>query len=181
MRIERGIVIGNVTDKAEMGGFAGRYVVAQFDRALVRAAISPRVQSVHEVGCGEGRLARLLAASLSLPITASDFSETLIQENIARCDENIRYLTCSIYDLEPSRHKADLVVCCEVLEHLDDPERAARTLASLGAAHYILSVPEGTDLAFIEYDARQILVRLGQHTGTPQSLVASDVSNLSRS
>lgn len=141
MRTEDGIVIGNVTDKGHLaGGIAGR-LVARFDRNLLAAARGARPASVHEVGCGEGRVSRLLHAALTVPVAASDFSKTLIAENQRRGDAGIRYFNCSIYDLQPAEHAADLVVCCEVLEHVDEPERAVRALASLGAARYVLSVP----------------------------------------
>ena len=41
----------------------------------------------------------------------------------------------------PTRHAAELVVCCEVLEHLDDPERALEVLAGLARPWLIASVP----------------------------------------
>src|SRR5690606_17786231 len=47
----------------------------------------------------------------------------------------------SIYDLEPARDAAELVVCCEVLEHLDRPEEALRVLTGLASPWLILSVP----------------------------------------
>ena len=39
------------------------------------------------------------------------------------------------------RHAAELVVCCEVLEHLDDPKRALDVLARLARPWLIASVP----------------------------------------
>ena len=141
MRTEDGIVIGNVTDKGHLsGGIAGR-LVARFDRNLLAAARAAHPAAIHEVGCGEGRVSRLLHATFAVPVAASDFSKTLITENQRRGDAGIRYFNCSIYDLVPAEHRADLVVCCEVLEHVEDPERAVAALASLAAPHYVLSVP----------------------------------------
>jgi len=47
----------------------------------------------------------------------------------------------SIYDLSSDQDKAQLILCCEVLEHLDDPEKALESLRDLGAPNIILSVP----------------------------------------
>jgi len=44
-------------------------------------------------------------------------------------------------DLDPARHGAELVVCCEVLEHLADPGRGLEVLASLARPWLIASVP----------------------------------------
>lgn len=140
--MEGGIVIGNVTDKGKQGGRIGRHLVEVFDRRLLTAVQAPpRPASVHEVGCGEGRLSRLLAAALGAPVLATDFSTQLIAENLQRGDEGIRYVQRSIYDLDPATDQADLVVCCEVLEHVVRPDDALEALARLGASRVILSVP----------------------------------------
>jgi 2-polyprenyl-3-methyl-5-hydroxy-6-metoxy-1,4-benzoquinol methylase len=47
----------------------------------------------------------------------------------------------SVYELEPERDSADLLVCCEVLEHLEDPDLALATLQRVATGHLILSVP----------------------------------------
>ena len=43
--------------------------------------------------------------------------------------------------LDPNRDSAELIVCCEVMEHLGDPEAALETLASLASPWAIVSVP----------------------------------------
>ena len=43
--------------------------------------------------------------------------------------------------LDPAADSAELVVCCEVLEHLEHPEAALATLASLARPWLIASVP----------------------------------------
>ena len=44
-------------------------------------------------------------------------------------------------ELNPARDAARLVVCCEVLEHLSDPEAGLVTVADLADPWAILSVP----------------------------------------
>ena len=53
----------------------------------------------------------------------------------------MRYVTRSVYDLQPAEDRADLIVCCEVLEHVERPADALAALRGVGAKHYILSVP----------------------------------------
>ena len=53
----------------------------------------------------------------------------------------MRYVARSIYELDPAEDRADLVVCCEVLEHVERPADALAALRGLGARDYILSVP----------------------------------------
>ena len=141
VRTEGGIVIGNVVDKSKPPGRIAQRLVQGFDACLLRVARAANPGSIHEVGCGEGRITRMLAQEFTCPILGTDFSRTLIAENNAGSDGRVRYEQCGIHELDPARHAADLVVCCEVLEHVPDPERALRALARLDASTYILSVP----------------------------------------
>lgn len=138
---EGGILIGNQLDKDQVRNPIARWMVGGFDAALAGlvAAINP--ESLHEVGCGEGRLSRRLRAQTGREIRASDFSRELIAENQARGDAGVRYVARSVYELDPLEDRADLVVCCEVLEHVERPADALAALRALGARAYILSVP----------------------------------------
>lgn len=53
----------------------------------------------------------------------------------------IPYCVRDLYGFEPKRDGAELIVCCEVLEHLDDPEPALEVLTRLARPWLILSVP----------------------------------------
>lgn len=138
---EGGILIGNQLDKDQVANPVARRLVAGFDAALVNLVRATRPTSVHEVGCGEGRLSRKLHALLNLEVLASDFSRELTAENQARGDAGVRYVARSVYALDPATDRADLIVCCEVLEHVERPAEALAALRALGAAHYVLSVP----------------------------------------
>lgn len=138
---ESGILIGNQLDKDQVTNPVARRMVAGFDAALTGLVSAARPASLHEVGCGEGRLSRKLHALTHSEVRASDFSRELIAENQARGDVGVRYVPRSIYDLTPAEDGADLIVCCEVLEHVERPSDALAALRGLGAAHYILSVP----------------------------------------
>ena len=47
----------------------------------------------------------------------------------------------SIYDLQADRDGTNLIVCCEVFEHLKAPRRAFEALQRIVTGHLILSVP----------------------------------------
>ena len=138
---EDGILIGNQLDKDQVTNPIARRMIAGFDTALMTLVQAAQPASVHEVGCGEGRLSRKLHASLGLVVRASDFSRELVAENAARGDAGVRYVQRSVYDLRPAEDGADLIVCCEVLEHVERPADALAALRRLDARHYILSVP----------------------------------------
>lgn len=138
-----GNVAGNAYDKyhsrnpiarALMNGFLGA-----FDRLAGRAA--PR--TAFEVGCGEGELSvRLLDQGID--VRGFDLEGDVVGEaNALACarGHGERFTTRSIYDLGPGEITTDLLVCCEVLEHLPDPALALDVLAAQRARHVLLSVP----------------------------------------
>jgi 2-polyprenyl-3-methyl-5-hydroxy-6-metoxy-1,4-benzoquinol methylase len=141
VRTERGIVVGNVYDKLGTRNPIARALVRGFMASFDALLAESGAQDVHEVGCGEGSLAaRLLARGLI--VRGSDFSATIIAEARHRHGAaGIRFDVKSIYHLAPDVDAASLVVCCEVLEHLHDPERALARLATIVRDWCILSVP----------------------------------------
>ena len=166
-RVQDGIPIGNQIDKSQLTNPLARRLVAGFDHALFSliASLRPHPASVHEVGCGEGRLTRLLRDHLKVPVHATDFSREIIQENQSRAHEGIHYEARSIYELQPDRDGAGLIVCCEVLEHLEDPTRGLAALRRLGAAAYILSVPREPLWRVLNMARGQYLRTLGNTPG----------------
>lgn len=140
-QLEEGIFIGNQVDKSNLSNPISRKLVSGFDEKLfgVLDGLSP--QSLHEVGCGEGRLTRLIRDRYGIDVLASDFSQALIEENLRRDFESIAFKHLSIYDLNPAEHRREVIVCCEVLEHLEYPEKGLEALRKLEARSYLLSVP----------------------------------------
>ena len=65
-RAEEGILIGNQLDKEQVSNPIARRMVAGFDAALMELvmAVHPKPASLHEVGCGEGRLSRRFASAI---------------------------------------------------------------------------------------------------------------------
>lgn len=104
--------------------------------------VDKEINSIHEIGCGEGYLTRTINKAFpQKTLKGSDYAEEVI--NIAKENSvglNIDYLVNNIYEVD-SDDKADLIVCCEVLEHLERPEEALQKLSALNAKYYILSVP----------------------------------------
>jgi trans-aconitate methyltransferase len=100
-------------------------------------------REAHEVGCGEGELAMRLARR-GLRVRGTDRSQEVIEEARRRAHAAglaIEVQAASVQDLVPDHDAAELIVCCEVLEHLDDPDSALDVIASLANPWAILSVP----------------------------------------
>lgn len=141
---EAGIVIGNTYDKYGSRNPIVRRIMAGFESALGQMVEKVAPASIHEVGCGEGYWV-MRWQSLGIPARGSDFSAQVVEiarHNAARQgQQDVGFQQRSIYDLRDPEDSADLVVCCEVLEHLGEPEAGLRALQRVVDGHLILSVP----------------------------------------
>ena len=141
---ERGIVIGNHFDKYSSNNPIIKWMMARFGISLTEFVAAASPTTIHEVGCGEGYWA-MKWAEAGYKVYGSDFSETVI--DMAKTNAESRGLNSqmfkvrSIYDLQPNHDCADLVVCCEVLEHLDDVELAFEALRQVVVSDLVISVP----------------------------------------
>jgi 2-polyprenyl-3-methyl-5-hydroxy-6-metoxy-1,4-benzoquinol methylase len=117
-----------------VGGFLGR-----LEELVVRTG----AREAHEIGCGEGELATRLARR-GLRIRGSDLSPEVIAEARRRADGaglEIEFKAAGVEALVPAEDGAELIICCEVMEHLPDPEAALDTVAGLARPWAIISVP----------------------------------------
>jgi 2-polyprenyl-3-methyl-5-hydroxy-6-metoxy-1,4-benzoquinol methylase len=134
---------GNVYDKYATSNPIARRLMAGFMDQLDELVERTGATEAHEVGCGEGELAIRLARS-GIHVRGTDAFPQVLEEARARARRagvEIDFEATPVEDLEPDRHGAELIVCCEVLEHLEDPVRALEVLAGLARPWLIASVP----------------------------------------
>lgn len=131
---------GNYYPKYATRNPVARHLVDGFLAAFADLAEHTRARRVLEVGCGEGHLCGLLAKPGRL-VRGVDISPELIADARRRAGAGVELRVASVYDLAPDRDAADLVVCCEVLEHLADPDRALAVLTGLARPWLLVSVP----------------------------------------
>jgi 2-polyprenyl-3-methyl-5-hydroxy-6-metoxy-1,4-benzoquinol methylase len=137
------VVAGNVYPKYTTRNPLARLLVGNFIASLRHLVGQTGARQVHEVGCGEGFLARHLAAD-GYQVRGSDLSPATITQarrHSAGIGPPITFQVADLYQLEPAGDAAELVICCEVLEHLPDPERALGILKTLARPNLIVSVP----------------------------------------
>lgn len=165
--VEQGVIAGNVYDKYGTGNPLARFLMGRFQRSLLELVALTGAGDIHEVGCGEGHLSIRLAAP-GRRLRASDFSEKIIaaaRANARASGVDIAFKAASIYDLTPVEDGAELVVCCEVLEHLKDPQRALSVLAQLANPYLVVSVPREPLWRILNALRGRYLSRLGNTPG----------------
>lgn len=133
---------GNVYDKAGTRNPVARWLLRGFERSMFELlSAAEGVTSILEVGCGEGNVTAELATRFPRArVVGSDLSPEIVAE-ARRRHPDLEFRTESIYDLDGHAERFDLVVACEVLEHVDDPERALRQLARSARRYVFASVP----------------------------------------
>ncbi len=134
---------GNVYDKYATANPIERRLVAGFMSQLDDLVRRTGAREAHEVGCGEGELSIRLARQ-GLRVRGTDAFPQVLEEARRRASDAglaISYEARPAEELDPGRDGAELVVCCEVLEHLDDPDLALEMLARLARPWLIASVP----------------------------------------
>jgi ubiquinone/menaquinone biosynthesis C-methylase UbiE len=134
-------IVGNVYDKYNSNNPITRLLMRGFLNGITELYNFIKPASVLEVGCGEGELANyLLLHSAERPqcFEASDLSLDVIS---AESDPLIKYRESSIYELPYSENSFDLVVCSEVLEHLEYPQRGLAEIARVAEKGVLLSTP----------------------------------------
>lgn len=130
----------NILIKKMMMGFFDAYNELLTEVRLKRGEAG--VKTILEAGCGEGEVTNYLYQKIDgVRINAFDVSEKVIKRARERSkDCDIQFEVGSIYDI-PVEQKYDLVVCSEVLEHLEEPEKALEQLKNATTEYIICSVP----------------------------------------
>ncbi len=136
-----GNVAGNYYDKYNTKNPVARYLVAGFMASLKELTGPLEIKSLVEVGCGEGRVAHFLKELRpKLDIEANDVSPEVIA--MAKKEyPGIEFSVRSATDLKYRNDSFDMVVACEVLEHLKDPDAAIREIKRVAKKYAIFSVP----------------------------------------
>ena len=97
---------------------------------------------VLDAGCGEGFVTDYLARQdPDLRLTGVDLSEDAIAYAKEHFGDRATFRTGSIYKLPFSDNSFDVIVCSEVLEHLDEPVRAIEEMKRVARSHVLITVP----------------------------------------
>lgn len=132
--------IAQFTDKYQKSGSIGQYLLRNFFKTIAR--IVPRESvAIAEIGCGAGYSTKKLHTLFPrATFFASDIDPALVELTRSQ-NPDIQTNVESIYALGSPDNAFDLVFCLEVLEHLEDPDKALRELARVSRSHVVISVP----------------------------------------
>jgi SAM-dependent methyltransferase len=135
------IVVGNAFNKYGTGNPLYRAVVSGYFRSLSSLLPNPMPERILEVGCGEGHLMGWLSRGRpSVPVVGLDLSPPMLAQ-ARRAYPPLSFAVGTAYQLPFPKATFDLVLAMEVLEHLDQPERALAEVRRVGRELVLASVP----------------------------------------
>lgn len=118
-----------------------KFFINNFYKVLLDDLKELKPKSILDVGCGEGfTLERLRNRKIGDKLEGVDFLDAAIELG-KKEHPNITLKKASIYALPYRDNSFDTVLCSEVLEHLEFPEKALEELVRVSSKYVVLSVP----------------------------------------
>lgn len=141
----------------------GRFFLSRFSHVLREEVTALSPDSVLDVGAGEGFTLQMLA----------DHQIGKKREGIEYADEAIAFgkelhpdvviKKGDIYALPYKDNSFDVIICSEVLEHLEDPAKALAELRRVTKKYVVLSVPNEPFFTIQRFLRGKNMLRLGDH------------------
>jgi len=108
---------------------------------MIREAKKINPSTIIDVGCGEGfTLSRLQEEKVGKVLSGVDNLDTAIKLG-KKINPSLKIKKGDIYKLPYKDNSFDLVLCMEVLEHLERPAEALNELKRISKKYVLLSVP----------------------------------------
>jgi ubiquinone/menaquinone biosynthesis C-methylase UbiE len=130
---------------------------------MLKKAKKLNPMSILDVGCGEGfTLLRLKDENIGKKLSGIDNSDRAISYG----KKNFPFLHIKkgdVYKLPFKDNSFDLVLCMEVLEHLDNPIEALIELRRVSRKYVLLSVPNEPLFTYQRFLRGQNMKKFGSH------------------
>ena len=118
-----------------------QFLIERFYDVLLDEAKKLKPESILDVGCGEGfTLDRLQNEAIGKDLEGVDFLDTAIHLGRKQFP-HFTFKQGNIYALPYKADSFDLLICSEVLEHLEHPDEALKELYRVTKKYVIFSVP----------------------------------------
>lgn len=138
-----------------------RLLLWNFFRHLVNLTKTRRVDSILDVGCGEGfTLHRLKERGIGTHLEGIEYLQDAIDLGKQVYPE-IKITQGDIYKLPYKDNSFDLILCTEVLEHLENPDKALKELIRVTKKYLVVSVPNEPFFMFAQFVRGKNWSRLG--------------------
>ena len=131
---------GNYYPKFSTRNPISRLLVSGFKQSLRDLTASLGATSVLEVGCGEGFLAEFMMDITDASYTGVDLDLQITSAARARCPAG-GFAVADAHRLPFKSNSFDLVLACEVMEHVPRPEDLLQEVRRVAREYCLFSVP----------------------------------------
>ena len=142
-----------------------KFLINNFYSSLISLAKPLKAESILDAGCGEGfTMEKLLKSGVGKKIEGVEYSKEAILLG-EKLFPNLIFKKGSAYELPYKDNSFDLVICTEVLEHLEEPTKALREMLRVSKKYLIISVPNEPFFMLSNFLRGKNLSRLGNDEG----------------
>lgn len=163
---------GNYYDKFNSRNPVIRWIMRGFTSSFLDLYARTETKSILEIGCGEGHMLELIASRSGVELHGLDLDIPVLREAGNRCPQAMLTMM-DAHHLAYKDRSFDLIVACEVLEHVWHPEQVLAEAARITRRYAIFSVPREPLWRILNMARGRYLTKLGntighiQHWSTP--------------
>lgn len=156
---------GNIYPKFTSKNPIAKILMTNYLSSMFRLANGLKFSSVIDVGCGEGEIISVWKKHCpECSIIGVDIDENILQTARER-NKNVRFEVQNICRLDIPDNSFDLVLCLEVLEHLENPRQALSELVRISKKYILCSVPREPVWSFLNLCRFAYIRNLGNTPG----------------
>jgi ubiquinone/menaquinone biosynthesis C-methylase UbiE len=141
----------------------GRLALVNFTNTLVKLIKPLTIESILDVGAGEGfTLARLAEENIGKKREGIEYVDEAIELG-KKVNPDVNIKKGNIYELPYKDNSFELVICTEVLEHLDHPDQGMGELVRVSSKYLLLTVPNEPFFTIQRFLRGKNILKLGAH------------------
>jgi 2-polyprenyl-3-methyl-5-hydroxy-6-metoxy-1,4-benzoquinol methylase len=142
-----------------------KFLINNFFSSLIEIIKPLGAQTILDAGCGEGfTINKLINNDIGKRIEGIEFSKDAISFG-KKLFPDLNIKQGSVYELPYGDRSIDLVICTEVLEHLEHPEKAVKEMLRVTKRYLVLSVPNEPFFMLSNFLRGKNISRLGNDPG----------------
>lgn len=140
-------------------------LIKNFYSSLISIAKSLKPESILDAGCGEGfTMDKLSKSKVGEKLEGIEYSKEAILFG-KKLFPDLKFIQGSVYELPYKNSSFDIVICTEVLEHLEQPTKALKEMLRVSKKYLIISVPNEPFFMLSNFLRGKNLLRLGNDPG----------------
>lgn len=142
-----------------------RLLINNFFHGLTSLIEPLKVNSILDAGCGEGfTMNKIQKEKICKKIEGIEYSKQAVDLG-KKIYPDLEIKQESIYNLSYKNNSFDLVICTEVLEHLENPQKALQEMLRVSKKYLLISVPNEPLFMLSNFIRGKNISRLGNDIG----------------